>query len=117
MPCHHDVAVRLSSDQGQFLESQLRDISLDGVSVQTNNGETPAWLRQGATLLCDLALGKAEARVVTAIEIRHVRANPRNHTQVVGTRFTGLDGPQRRKIQRYIANIERDMVRNRVQAG
>lgn len=117
VPAYHDVAVRIRNTQGQALESQLRDISLGGVSVQTTVIGSSGWLRRGATLLCDIPIGGGSTRVVTPVEIRHVRANPPNQTYVVGTCFTALDRLQRRNIQRYIASIERELVKDRSAAS
>ena len=113
VPPSHPMAVKIRNPQGQSLESTIRDISLGGVSVQTAGAGHAAWLHQGAMLLCDLPIGRGATRVVTPIEVCHVRQNPRNRTQVVGTRLTGLDPKQRRSIQRYIGGLEREMVKTR----
>lgn len=108
---HRELSVKLRNPQGQSLESKLRDISLGGVCVQSGTNDPTGWLRHGAAMLCDMPIGRNSSRVVSPIEIRHVRQNSRNHTQMIGARFTALDPLQRRNIQRYIAKIERDLVK------
>ena len=113
---HHDVQIRIRTAQGQSLESSLRDISLGGISVQTRSTGNQSWLTNGAMLLCDMSIGKGAARVVTPIEVRHVHRNPTSGTDIVGTRFTGLNPQQRRAVQRYIASIDRDLVKSRLRS-
>ena len=111
VPPHREISVKIRTPQGRSLESKLRDISLGGVCVQSATSTPTGWLRHGEAMLCDMPIGRNSSRVVSPIEICHVRQQPHNRTQLIGARFTGLDPLQRRHIQRYIANIERDLVK------
>lgn len=104
--------VILEGPEGRCITGELREISLGGMGVQTKDGLHHHWVQRGSILGCTLELPD-QPQITAQVEIRHLHSNERSRVSTIGACFKALGPTERRTIQRYIAAIERELVRKR----
>ncbi len=106
------ATVCLEHDEGATVDAVLRDISLGGIGAETQFIETSDWIECGAVVrgLMDLP---GQDQVSAKLEICHVHLDERRQLCTIGARYRELGRAGRRQIERYIAYVERDLLRRR----
>ncbi len=110
------VIVRLrNGDGGEAFQGALHDISIGGMALRLDPRTAQRIEASGASpLQCETTLPSG-FDLHCQVEVRHSHpTTPRSDGYILGVCFfTGLDRSARIAVQRYIADLEREMLRTR----
>jgi len=109
VPRNLAVAVRYMLG-GAEAAGRLCDVSVGGVGLETTAAEA-AGLAPGETIERCALLLPDRSTLAGPLEVRYVAEPAPNGVVRFGGRFTALDPRDRRRLQRFVAALERDYVR------
>ncbi|MEQ8660744.1 MAG: PilZ domain-containing protein [Gammaproteobacteria bacterium] len=113
VPLDRGASVTLEAAGGAQAQGQLRDLSPSGFSVDIAADDCAHLaLADGWRGRCRLAIG-ADGVLDAAIEICHVRPAGRPLPARLGACFIDIDARTERRIERYVAELERARARLR----
>ncbi|HKJ09227.1 MAG TPA: flagellar regulator YcgR PilZN domain-containing protein [Gammaproteobacteria bacterium] len=102
------IPVYLTIESEGTLEGQLSDLSAGGLSMRL---ETRRSLERGQRIeQCAIPLPKGE-QIRSALEIRYARPEENPKWLRTGARFLNLTRAQQSRIQRFVAQLERELIR------
>jgi c-di-GMP-binding flagellar brake protein YcgR len=93
-----------------MLTGLLQDISLGGIGARIT-ARLPQGIKQGE-LLPDCSIQLPSGIVIcSSLEVRHIDPARKRQPTRVGGRFVDLDAQQRKIVQRYVIELERELIR------
>lgn len=102
------IPVYLTLGTDDALEGQLSDLSAGGLSMRLETGRS---LNRGQRVeQCTIPLPKGD-QIRSALEIRYARAEENAKWLRAGARFLDLTRAQQSRIQRFVAQLERELIR------
>lgn len=106
----NSIPVLLIQNDKDVLEGELRDISAGGVSIRFAN-KLPETIKRGTLIpTCMIELGNKD-KISAELEIRFIsKPDDKKHIQI-GARFVGMDKPQQRIVERFVASLDRELRR------
>ena len=108
-PAHPQCRALISTDNGDTIEGFPVDLSVSGVGFHVRADRAPD-LEPGTR--CDARILMPDAEVTTQLEIRFNKAVEGHSVHRIGARFTALDGPDRRRVERYVFQLQRRQLKN-----
>lgn len=104
------ASLQQEADVDNVLEGQLRDISAEGMRIQFRRVEPQIFDKMDAVSECVIALPNQD-NIHCQFAIRHLHRHQRNIGCDIGGSFVHLEESQRRSIEKFIATLERQSVR------
>ncbi len=106
----NSIPVLLIQDDKDVLEGELRDISSGGVSIRFTIN-LPKNIKRGTLFpTCMIELDNKD-KISSKLEIRFIgKPDDSKHT-LIGARFVGMDKPQQRTVERFVAKLDRELRR------
>jgi c-di-GMP-binding flagellar brake protein YcgR len=93
-----------------MLTGMLQDISLGGIGARIT-ARLPQGIKRGE-LLPDCAIELPSGIVIcSSLEVRHIDPARQRQPARVGGRFVDLDAQQRKVVQRFVIELERELIR------
>ena len=114
----HRVHVSLAMDakafvvdqEGRKYTGQLRDISAGGMKVQFTRTDKDKFSKNKTLSNCTIQLPEL-SDIQCSFKIRHLEENQRKNGFSVGGDFVGIEQTDKRSIEKFVANLERKMLR------
>lgn len=104
------VEIKVSDEKNQASQGEITDLSLGGMGLQFKIKESLPFKKGMLLPLCQFATpGKADFEC--SLEVRNVRQDSNNRFVHIGTHFVKLESQQQRQIQRFVVQLERDMIK------
>jgi c-di-GMP-binding flagellar brake protein YcgR len=100
--------VLVCEGQGSY-EGELYDISNTGLGLYVAPG-TPVATDDGHRYVCRIRIPQG-GELSAEIELRFVSLDQRGHHLQVGGRFINLLGPQRNAMERFVMQLQREIIR------
>ena len=95
---------------GLKVEAFLRDISTSGLRLQLARVDPEEFKEQGLIQNCIISLPDQE-KIHCNLKIRHKQNHVRNNGCTIGGSFFQMNSEQKRDIQKFIAGLERRLLR------
>ena len=113
VPLAKGIAITVADSGGRTLRGELRDLSPNGFAARVTRGDF-ATLEDadGWRGRCEIALTGADP-LIAQVEICHVLPSQGRSAPRIGACFIDLDARTERRIERYVAELERQRVRLR----
>lgn len=104
------IPINLPLDSATRLEGELFDLSMGGLGAYLSNSIE---LTRGQILEdCSLILPN-NAPLTTELEVRFVRVDKEKQSQRIGASFRNLDPQRQNLLRRFVAQLEREMLRRK----
>lgn len=104
------VAIKVRNEDNQIAQGLIHDISQGGLGLQFEVKNSLPFKNGMLLPVCQFATpGKPDFEC--ALEVRNVRQDSNNRFVQVGTRFIKLGPQESRQIQRFVVQLERDMIK------
>lgn len=107
-PPRPNCRVVITTDEGDWFEGVLADISITGIGFRMN-GDKALELSRGTRADCHIDL--PDGSVETPIEIRFSQPVQGKPFSRMGAHFTRLHPSDRRRIERFVAKLQRRQLR------
>lgn len=108
-PAHPQCRAVISTEEGDSIDGFLVDLSVSGVGFRVRADQAPE-LAPGMRF--DARIVMPDAAVTTQMEIRFNKALEGRSIHRIGARFMGLDTQDRRRIERYVFQLQRRQLKN-----
>ncbi|MDT8404498.1 flagellar brake protein [Sulfuriflexus sp.] len=104
------VGIKIRSADNKTVPGLITDISLGGLGLQFEQKHALPFSNGMLLPSCQFSTpGKPEFEC--ALEVRNIRQDDNNRFVQVGTRFIKLDKQEERQIQRFVVQLEREMIK------
>lgn len=106
----HTVPVSIVRREGEAFQGELWDISAGGAGLRLSTTiHLPQPLTQGEILAgCQIHLN-ADTHISSGLEVRFLSHDEQHKVVRLGGRFVGLDKPQQKKVEQFIAGVDREL--------
>lgn len=106
----NSIPVLLIQNDKDLLEGELHDISAGGISVRFSH-KIPETIKRGTLIpTCMIELSNKD-KISTELEIRFISKPDDGKRTLIGARFVGMDKPQQRIVERFVASLDRELRR------
>jgi len=113
VPLANGVSLTVADHAGRELRGELRDLSPNGFAARVTRGDLATIAAaDGWRGRCEIALPGAEP-LIALVEVCHVLPARGRSVPRIGACFIDLDARTERRIERYVAELERQRVRLR----
>ena len=106
------IKVTLYTEDGDPFEGELRDISVGGFCAQMPEGVSAAFPHKERAYQCVVLLPDDET-IQAQIEIRRIAERDRQKPPRIGALFTQLEPRDLHRIERFVAQLDREQLRKR----
>lgn len=106
----NSIPVLLIQNDEDVLEGELRDISAGGVSIRFTS-KLPETFKRGTLIPTCMIELKDKEKITSELEIRFISKPDDKQRIQIGARFVGMDKPQQRMVERYVASLDRELRR------
>jgi c-di-GMP-binding flagellar brake protein YcgR len=104
------VDIKVGDEDNQTTQGMITDISLGGLGLQFELKNALPFKKGMVLPYCQfITPGKPEFEC--SLEVRNVREDTNNRFVHIGTRFVKLGKQEERQIQRFVVQLERDMIK------
>lgn len=104
------VGIKISNEDNMTSQGMITDLSLGGLGLQFELKNSLPF-RNGMILpVCQFSTPD-KPDFECALEVRNVREDTNNRFVYIGTRFVKLAQQEERQIQRFVVQLERDMIK------
>lgn len=103
------VPAVLTNDAGTTHECEVLDISTFGIRLDTARGAELS-VDDGHQYACNISFPEGGS-ISGEVELRFIGEDQVTHRVQIGARFTGLVGPQRKAIERFVMYLQRETIR------
>lgn len=113
VPIQHGASLKLSAPGRDSIKALVCDISRTGIGARMSGpgpGEGETWTD------CEITLPEGES-VRCAIELRYVGSQNTNNFIRIGGRFVQLSPEHEKIVQRFVAKMERELLRKHPKDG
>lgn len=105
-----EISVVLTRGNDEILTGSLHDISAGGMGVRFRKS-TPASIADGETIPRCVIRFPAGDEFICEVEARSTRTSGNGNYRVLGVRFSSLSAPQRNKVQHFVAELDRALLK------
>lgn len=103
-----ESSVVLTRANNEMITGLLHDISVGGVGVRLRKS-TPDLIEEGETVPRCVIHFPDGGEFICVAEVRSIRQGMKGNYRVLGLKFIDLSAPQRSKIQRFVAGLDREI--------
>ena len=103
-----EISVILTRGNDEIISGSLHDVSVGGVGIRFRKS-APENIQEGETIPRCVIHFPGGDEFICSVESRTMRHSVNGNYRVLGVRFIGLSGPQRTKIQHFVADLDREI--------
>ena len=104
------ITAEIYNEHGEKIEAQLRDISIDGLRLQLSTVNPDEFKEKSLIKNCVISLPNNQ-QINCALQIQHRHNHARNKGCTIGGSFFEMSMEQKKAIQKFIAGLERRLLR------
>ena len=105
-----EIMATIVNEQGESIQGYLRDISAEGLRLQLSKVNPNQFKETTLIKHCEISFPNRE-KISCTFQIKHKQNHVRNRGCTIGGVFFDMTTEQKREIQKFIAGLERRVLR------
>lgn len=106
------IKARLVTANNSMITTELRDISMTGISARIFSKPVQAVLLEGEIIPTCMIESLNGYKIMSSLELRHVETNPNSGMLRIGAQFSNISSADKRQLERLVNTLDQNQIQH-----